>query len=231
MPAIYKGKNPYVSVVIPTLNEEGNIGMVIKGVRQAMDSFSYEIIVVDGYSEDRTAELAAKMGARIVYDRKGKGSALRKGFKAARGKIIISMDADLSNEPRELRLLIDSIEIGYDIAMGSRFITGGGTEDMPFLRRVGNKFFVFLVNVLFSANYSDMCYGYRSFRRNIIGSLGLVEDGFGIETEINVKAAKRRLKVIEIPSNEKRREYGSGKLRTFSDGYVILSTILRNAVG
>jgi hypothetical protein len=140
------------------------------------------------------------------------------------------MDADLSNEPKELVLLIDAIDIGYDLCTGSRFLIGGGSEDIPPLRVLGNKFFVFLVNVLFHANYTDMCYGYRSFRRGVIERLDLKETGFGIETEINIKAVKRGMKVIEIPSTEKKRAFGEGKLRTFDDGYVILKTILDNAL-
>ncbi|MDE1762277.1 MAG: glycosyltransferase family 2 protein, partial [Candidatus Micrarchaeota archaeon] len=122
---------PYVSVVIPTLNEGGNIERVLSSVKRVLSSYSYEIIVVDGHSRDKTASLARGMGARVMYDSVGKGSALLKGLAMARGKILISMDADLSNEPRELKLLIAGIETGYDICMGSRFIIGGGSDDMP----------------------------------------------------------------------------------------------------
>ncbi|MCL5427900.1 MAG: glycosyltransferase family 2 protein [Candidatus Marsarchaeota archaeon] len=221
-------KKPHISVIIPTLNEEGNIRRVIKRVDGALDGDSYEILVVDGYSDDRTAQIALSLGARVIYDRKGKGSALIKGFRSARGDILVSIDADLSNEPKEMRLLIDSIEIGYDICMGSRFITGGGTQDMPLIRRIGNRFFVMLVNLFFHAHYSDLCYGYRSFRKDKIGKLGLKESRFAIETEISIMAAKKHLKVIEIPSVEKRRDSGEAKLRTFSDGWSILRTILAN---
>ncbi|MDE1865001.1 MAG: glycosyltransferase family 2 protein, partial [Candidatus Micrarchaeota archaeon] len=146
----------------------------------------------------------------------------------AKGDILISMDADLSNEPRELKLLIAGIETGYDLCIGSRFITGGGTADMPALRKFGNKVFVLLVNTLFGANYTDLCYGYRSFRRSAMGRLRLEEKGFGIETEISIKAIKGRLKVLEVPSMEKKRDKGEGKLHTFRDGYVILRTIFSN---
>ena len=214
--------------MVRVLNEERNIGRVIKGVERQLEDRSYEIIVVDGHSSDGTADVARKLGARVVYDDHGKGSAIIKGFKAARGDIIVSMDADLSNEPKELRLLIDAIEIGYDLCTGSRFLTGGGSEDIPPLRVAGNKFFVALVNLLFRAHYTDMCYGYRSFRRGVMERLDLREEGFGIETEINIKAVKKGLKVMEIPSTEKKRASGEGKLTTFGDGYVILKTILRN---
>ncbi|MGC8568356.1 MAG: glycosyltransferase family 2 protein [Candidatus Micrarchaeia archaeon] len=219
-----------ISVVIPTLNEEGNIGEAIKEVKKELERYGYryEIIVVDGHSTDKTVEIAKSLGAKILYDSVGKGSALRKGMEKAKGDIIISMDADLSNKPNELRLLISGIEIGYDICMGSRFIVGGGTEDMPLFRKFGNKVFVMLVNLFFRTNYTDLCYGYRGFRKGIIKKLGLKEDKFGIETEISIKAAKLGLKVLEVPSFEKKRGSGTGKLRSFRDGYAILKTIFKN---
>ncbi len=217
-----------VSIVIPTLNEEQSIGKVIGGVRRALGHGRYEIIVVDGHSTDFTVREARRNGARVIYDGVGKGSALRKGLRNAKGTVIVAMDADLSTDPKELRLMIDSIRIGYDICMGSRFMAGGRSEDISVLRRIGNRFFVMLVNLLFGANYSDMCYGYRAFRRDAIGKLRLTEGGFGIETEISIKAAKAGLKVIEVPSVEKSRVVGEGKLRTFRDGYAILRTIINN---
>ncbi|MDE1846021.1 MAG: glycosyltransferase family 2 protein [Candidatus Micrarchaeota archaeon] len=221
-------KGPYVSVVIPTWNEEGNIGRVLPAIDRVLKGYSYEVIVVDRHSKDRTVSIAKKMGARVLYDDIGKGSALMRGLMAARGELLISMDADLSNEPRELKLLIAGIETGYDICMGSRFIIGGGSDDMPEIRRFGNKVFILLVNLIFGSNYTDLCYGYRSFKRGALQRLGLREKGFGIETEINIKAIKRGLRVLEVPSMEKKRGYGIGKLNTFRDGYVILRTIFRN---
>ncbi len=224
------GKDPYISIVIPTYNEEGNIAYAINGIRKVLRGYDYEIIIVDKHSKDKTVWVAKKMGARILYDDIGKGSALVKGLKAANGSIQISMDADLSHKPAELKLLIAGIETGYDICMGSRFIMGGGSEDMPLLRKFGNKVFVTLVDLIFHANYTDLCYGYRSFRNGVVGRLGLNQPGMGIETEISIKAIKHGFRVLEVPSMEKRRHSGVGKLRTFRDGYTILKTIIRNAL-
>jgi glycosyltransferase involved in cell wall biosynthesis len=220
--------NPYVSIVIPTLNEERNIKKVIKGIRQVLNGHKHEVIVVDGYSRDNTVRFARELGARIIYDKKGKGSALIKGLNGARGSIIIAMDADLSNRPDELKLLIAGIEAGYDVCMGSRFLTGGGSEDMPFHRKVGNKFFVSLVNLRYGSHYTDMCYGYRSFAKGVPRKLALTEPGFGIETEISMKVQKKHLRVLEVPSFEKLRASGEGKLRSISDGIIILKTIAKN---
>ncbi|MGC8622600.1 MAG: glycosyltransferase family 2 protein [Candidatus Micrarchaeia archaeon] len=220
-------KKVYVSIVIPTLNEEGGIGQTIEGIKKIMKGYSYEIMVVDS-STDKTPQIAKSHGARVLRYKGGKGAALIYGFENAKGEIIISMDADLSNRPKELKLLIAGIEAGYDMCTGSRFLVGGGSEDMPLIRKLGNKFFVSLVNLLFGSHYSDMCYGYRSFTHQALKKLKLQEKGFGIETEMNIKAQKARLRVLEVPSFEKRRKGGAGKLKTFRDGYVILSTILRN---
>lgn len=210
-----------VSIVIPTLNEEKNLPYVLKEIPDSID----EVIIVDGHSKDKTVEIAKQFKAKVIYDDVGKGSALMKGMEEAKGDIIITMDADYSNRINEINLLIEAIKLGYDIAMGSRFITGGGTADMPWIRRFGNKMFVTMVNVLWHTNYSDLCYGYRSFRKEIIPKLKLKSSGFGIETEISIRAAKIKARVIEIPSFEKPRLHGNGNLRTFRDGWLILKTI------
>ncbi len=221
-------KKPYISIIIPTLNEEQNIRKMINGVKEVMRDYSYEIIVVDKHSIDKTVNIAKSLKARIIYDDKGKGSALIKGFNNANGRILISMDADLSHRPNELRLLVTGIESGYDMCTGSRFLTGGGTEDMPFIRKLGNKFFVGLVNLFYGSNFTDLCYGYRAFTKNATKRLHLSELGFGIETEMNIKATKAKLKILEIPSFEKKRRKGEAKLRTMDDGFIILKTILKN---
>lgn len=220
--------NPYLSIVIPTLNEQDNIKVLFKEIHPIIKKYKYEILIIDGHSKDKTVEYAKSFGARIIYDNEGKGSALIKGFNAARGKITISMDADLSNRPNELLLLIAGIEAGYDVCMGSRFLTGGGSDDMPWIRKLGNKIFVTIVNIACHSHYTDMCYGYRSFARNVSRKLDLKEKGFGIETEINIKVQKKHLKVLEVPSYEKLRASGEGKLRSLNDGFVILKTILKN---
>ena len=227
-----RGKNSdkAVSVVIPTLNEEENIGTVLKGTADFLKKrkYDYEMIIVDGYSDDKTVKIAKKHDAEVIFEYKGKGSALKKGMRHAKGDIIITMDADCSHAPREMGLLIEGIEAGFDVCMGSRFIQGGGTEDMPFHRRLGNKFFVGLVNRLWKTKYSDLCYGYRSFSKSGAKRLKNIEsDGFGVEAEIAIKAAKNKLRILEVPSFEKARNSGAGKLRTFRDGWVILKTILK----
>ncbi len=222
---------PEISIIIPTLNEEKNLRKLLPDIRRILRGEDYEIIVVDGGSSDRTAEVAREFGCKVVRESVGKGNALAIGFSKAKGKIIVMMDADLSHSPHELRILIESIRAGYDAAFGSRFLLGGGTDDMTFIRYLGNKFFIFLVNLIWGAKYTDLCYGYRAFKRSALKKMELREKGFGIETEMSIEAAKKGLRVIEIPSFEKKRESGEGKLRTFRDGWAILRTIMRKLVG
>lgn len=214
---------PTISVIIPTLNEGRNLHFILPKI----PDYVFEIIIIDGYSKDNTVEIATKFGCKIFYMDKGKGAAIKEGLKEAKGDIIIMMDADCSHQINEFELLIGGIKAGYDICMGSRFIQGGGTDDMTLIRKLGNKMFVFLVNLFWKTNYTDLCYGYRSMTKDTAIKLRLKSNYFGIETEMSIKAAKLNLKVIEVPSFEKNRYYGVGKLKTFKHGWEILKTIIK----
>ncbi len=212
-----------ISLIIPTKNEAGNLQRVLDTIPKYID----EIIVIDAYSKDGTIEIARKNNCKIFFDNHGKGSAVLVGVKKATGDFVIMMDADCSNRAVEFGLLIEGLEAGYDFCFGSRFIQGGGSDDMPWYRRIGNKFFVLLVNTFWGTKYSDLCYGYRSFRRNAFGKLDLKSRDFSIETEMSIHAAKKKMRVIEIPSFEKARHSGRGNLRTFRDGYRIIKKIVK----
>ena len=219
---------PSVSIIIPTLNEEGNIARLLFSINKEINYIKPEIIVVDGYSIDRTVKIARDNGAKIYFNKGGKGSALIKGISKSKGDIVIFMDADLSHKPTELRRLISAIDSGYDVCMGSRFLDGGGSDDISFVRKLGNYFFIWLINSIYGSKYTDICYGYRSFSKKALKKLNLNETSFGIETEISIKAKKQGLKVLEIPSFERKRYTGAGKLMAVRDGLIILSVILKN---
>src|SRR4051794_26153384 len=149
---------PRVSVVIPALNEARNLPYVLKEI----PSYVYEVILVDGGSVDETVAVAYETwpGIRVVQQsRAGKGNALAAGFAACRGEYIVMMDADGSMDPTEMSRFIDALDAGADYAKGSRFITGGGSDDITPLRRWGNRMLNDLTNVLFGTPYSDLCYG------------------------------------------------------------------------
>ena len=222
-------KSPYVTIVIPTLNEEANIAHLLRQVAPMLEGYSYEIIIVDGHSNDRTVRIAKSMGAKILYDDWGKGSAFTKGITAAKGEVIVAMDADLSNRARELKLLIAGIETGYDICMGSRFLTGGGSDDMPLIRKFGNWCLCLDGQQALRGKVHRSLLWIPELREGRSRRLGLEEKGFGIEAEISIKAMKKHMKVLEVPSYEKKRVGGIAKLLTLRDGWVILKTIIRNA--
>lgn len=215
-----------VSVVIPALNEEHNLQHVLPRIPRDVD----EVILVDGNSTDRTVEVALELipSIRVVQQEGiGKGAALRSGFAAATGDIIVTLDADGSTDPGEIPRFVHALLAGADFAKGSRFLHGGGTSDMPFHRRMGNATFVHLVRRLHGGKYTDLCYGYNAFWRRHLPLLELDGDGFEIETEMNIRALRSGLRVHEVPSFEDRRVMGVGRLRTIPDGWRVLRTILR----
>lgn len=215
-----------VSVVIPTLNEAENIPLVLPRLPEWIE----EVIIVDGRSTDGTREIAQSASSKtriVLQEGRGKGDALRRGFGAARGNIIVMLDADGSMDPNEIPLFVQTLLEGADFAKGSRFMKGGGSLDISFLRRMGNSAFVLLARVLFQAKYTDLCYGYNAFWERCLPLLALDADGFEIETMMNLRAHKRGLKVVEVPSFEFARVHGTSRLRTFPDGLRVLRTIVR----
>jgi glycosyltransferase involved in cell wall biosynthesis len=190
----------------------------------------HEVILVDGNSTDGTIEVARRIlpTIRIVHQTgRGKGDALCCGFNAATGDAIVMLDADGSTDPSEIPRFIGTLLAGADFAKGSRFLHGGGTSDMPLYRRLGNWTFVVAVRTLFGGRYSDLCYGYNAFWTSAIKHLRLDGQGFEIETMMNVRALRAGLRVVEVPSFEDKRLYGSSRLRTFPDGWRVLKTIWR----
>jgi glycosyltransferase involved in cell wall biosynthesis len=219
------GPRPTVSVVIPALNEAESLPRVLESIPADV----HEVLLVDGRSEDGTCEVARQTHPGIVVVEQpgyGKGDALRAGFAAATGDIIVAMDADGSTDPREIPAFIGALCAGADFAKGSRFLHGAGTSDMSLHRRLGNLGFVLLVRALYGGRYSDLCYGYNAFWRDVLPKLELDRDGFEIEALMNIRALKANLKVVEVASFEGSRLMGIAKLRTFRDGWRVLKTIL-----
>jgi glycosyltransferase involved in cell wall biosynthesis len=219
-----------ITVIIPTLNEAKNIEAIIREIRGL--GF-HDILIIDGNSQDETTEIARTLGVNVLnQDGKGKGMALRQAFSYdGLGDWVIIMDADGSMKPGELSAYIHSLKDGADVVKGSRFMPGGHSEDMTFFRRIGNGFFVFLVNNIFEAKFTDLCYGYAAFKRDALQKLNphLKSKSFEIETELFVKAKKLGLRVAEVPSVELQRRNGQSNLNAFRDGFKILRTILREA--
>jgi glycosyltransferase involved in cell wall biosynthesis len=221
---------PSVSVVIPAKNEARNLEHVFATIPEWID----EIVLVDGRSTDDTVAVARQLhpDVSIVHQEgRGKGDALRAGFAAAKGDIIVMMDADGSTDGREIPRFVAALTTGADFAKGSRFASGGGTDDITFSRHLGNRILSFLVNRLFGTRYTDLCYGYNAFWAKHLPRLDLRCDGFEIETVMNVRAAKVGLSIQEIPSHEHSRLHGESNLKVIRDGIRIAKFIIRERFG
>ncbi len=221
-----RNSRPTVSVIIPTLNEEANLRHVLPRISPWID----EVVIVDGRSTDRTLDVARHLlpDVQIVHQKgKGKGDALRAGFAAARGDLVIMLDADGSTDPREIPAFVGALAAGADFVKGSRFTQGAGTADMPLFRRLGNHALVLFARLLFGGRFSDLCYGYIAFWKRVLPVLELDSDGFEIETQMTLQALRSGLRVVEVPSYERSRIHGRGNLRTFPDGWRVLKAIVR----
>jgi glycosyltransferase involved in cell wall biosynthesis len=217
---------PSISVVIPAKNEARNLEHVFATIPDWID----EIVLVDGHSTDDTVAVAEKLNpaVRIVrQEGRGKGDALKAGFEAAKGEIIIMMDADGSTDGLEIPRFIAALTTGADFAKGSRFASGGGSDDITFSRHWGNWILSTLVNFFFGTRYTDLCYGYNGFWAKHLSKLDLNCDGFEVETVMNVRAAKAGLLIQEIPSHEHSRLHGESNLHVVRDGIRIANFILR----
>ena len=159
-----------VSLVIPARNEARNIAWVLEQIVDDVD----EIVLVDGHSTDATLITALRYRPDIkvvAQEGAGKGSALRTGFLAATGDIIVMMDADGSMAPQEIRHYLHFLHNGYDFVKGSRFTGGGGSLDITRFRRLGNRFLLTVFNTLYDADLTDLCYGFCAFHRRYLDAL------------------------------------------------------------
>jgi glycosyltransferase involved in cell wall biosynthesis len=228
---------PSVSIIIPAKNEAANLRHVLPQLRA-----DYELVLIDGNSMDGTVDVARELrpDVKVVHQtRKGKGNALACGFLAATGDIVVMFDADGSADPSEIARFVQTLVDGADFAKGSRFAPGGGSEDITWLRSRGNDALNLVANTAFGTRFTDLCYGYNAFWRDLVPVLALPDihqdvpastmlwgDGFEIETVINCRFAAAGVRIIEVPSMEKARIFGQSNLRTFADGARVLRTIL-----
>jgi len=222
--------NSTIGIVIPTLNEEKNI----ENVLVKLNLFGYNnILVIDGLSTDGTINVAEKNGAKTIFqDGKGKGQAIRQVLKNQylASDILVFMDADGSMSAEEVHRFVKAFEKGADIVKGSRFLLGGGTYDMTAMRKFGNFIITKTTNLLWSTDFTDLCYGFFAVNKRSIQLLSpiLESNKFEIEAEIVVKAKMLGLSVVEIPSVEYKRKNGQSNLNSFRDGFKILRVIIKD---
>jgi len=213
-----------VSIVIPCFNESETIETIIDAVL-ASPVPNKEVIIVDDYSTDGTREiLREKIEPRvarvILHERnQGKGAALRTGFKAVTGDIVLIQDADLEYDPRDYeKLLAPIIEGRADVVFGSRFAGGESHRVFYFWHSVVNRLLTILSNMLTDLNLTDMEVCYKVFRREIIEQIEIQEDRFGFEPEITAKVAKLHCRIYEVGISYAGRTYTEGKKIGWRDG-------------
>ncbi|MFV0309858.1 MAG: glycosyltransferase family 2 protein [Desertimonas sp.] len=222
--------------MIPTLNEARNLAVVLPSLPRR-----YDIVVVDGGSTDETETVVRQVrpdSTFIRQSRTGKGNALVCGFHVARGDVIVMFDADGSADPAEIPRFVQALRAGADFAKGSRVLGGGGSADITRIRGIGNRALTGLASLLFGVDYTDLCYGYNAFWRDVLPLLDLPDpvppvrremregDGFEIETLLNCRVAVAELAVVEVPSFELDRVHGVSNLDAIADGRRVLKTMV-----
>lgn len=215
-------KDIQVSVVIPCFNEERTVGETIVKAKIGLSKlpFSSEILLIDNNSTDNSAKIASSLGVSVIFEREqGYGYALLRGFEEAKGRYIFMGDADNTYDLSELDKFIKPLTEGCDLVTGTRLKGNILPGAMKWLHRyVGNPLITFLINLLFGANVSDAECGMRAFTKEAYRKMRLQAGGMELISEIIVKAAKAKLKIIELPITYYPRK-GESKLRSFYDGW------------
>jgi glycosyltransferase involved in cell wall biosynthesis len=217
-----------VSFLIPAYNEGGTIATVIERV-QALP-FAQQLIVIDDGSTDGTAAaVQAYEGVLLLrQENRGKGAALRAGIPHVDGDIVVVQDADLEYDPNDVPALIEPILDGRaDVVYGSRLSGGRPQRAYLFWHRAGNRLLSLVAGVLFNTTLSDMETGYKAFRADVLASLELRENGFGIEPEITGRICKQHLRIYELPVSYYGRTYEEGKKITWRDGFRAIWVLVR----
>lgn len=222
-----------INIVIPAKDEEQSIGMVLDKIieiEKKCQNYIFETIVVIDHCTDSTAKIAKMKGAIVCCneDLPGKGNALRRGFKEARGDIIAILDADGSHNPLDLPKFLEAIESGYHMVVGSR--AKGGSDEYEIVRLFGNAVLSLLFCLLFKSSLTDTLNGYKVFVKEIYNRFNYRSSGFEIEIELLSKAMGHGYRVTEIASHEFARQGGRVKSNTFIDGMRFLIAILKEGL-
>lgn len=225
-----------LSIVIPVYNEAATLRQLVAKVDAVVLPIEKEIVLVDDCSRDGTSEVLQALEAEhpdwvVRYHdvNQGKGAALRTGFKAASGDILVIQDADLEYDPADIALLLGPVLAGHaDVVYGSRFLGGGPHRVVFFWHSVGNRFLTMFSNMMTDINLTDMEVCYKMFRREVLAGITIQENRFGFEVEITAKVARgKHWRIYEVPISYYGRSYAEGKKITWKDGVRAIWCIIK----
>jgi len=225
-----------LSVVIPAFNESRTLALCVANVLAIADaSLVLEIIIVDDGSMDNSLVIAQDLARQhpqisVIAQpvNRGKGAALREGFRKATGDLVAVQDADLEYDPADLKRLLDPLIAGKaDVVLGSRFLSSGTHRVLYFWHSVANRILTLLSNMFTDLNLTDMETGYKVFRREAIQRIAIEENRFGVEPEVVAKMARQRLRIYETGISYHGRTYAEGKKIRLKDGFRALYSIVR----
>lgn len=229
-------KKPIVNVIIPAMNEEETIGLVLDDIKKVIQDLEYEfkIIVVNDHSKDRTVQIAQDKGATVLTNkgRPGKGNSLKVGFENSDGDYIVMMDGDYSHKAEDLPLLLKALSNGAGLVVGSRIL--GGSEEYTLIRALGNILLTAFFGMCYSQFLTDALNGYKAFKKEIIKDYKYHSKDFDIEIELLVNTLRSGRDITEVASHERARAGGRTKSKVVRHGlkffFRIIKELLRNMI-